>query len=223
MTTTFKSLLELNDYFKEEKTCYEFLAHQIWDEGKPVCPHCSSTHIYTTKSRSVKGNKKDIPEYRCANKECTKKFTVTVGTIFHASKLPLRLWFAAIYLITTSKKGISSVQLSEQLQITQKVAWHLLHRIREMFKETAPTMLKGIVEVDETFIGGKQKNRHVNKRVDYSKGDEKVPVLGVIERGGKVHTFVVPNTKAEILQPLMVDTWKLAALLFLIHIMDIGD
>lgn len=205
MTTTFKSLLELNDYFKEEKTCYEFLAHQIWDEGKPVCPHCGSIQVYTTKSRSSKGNKKDIPEYRCANKECTKKFTATVGTIFHASKLSLRLWYAAIFLITTSKKGISSVQLSEQLQITQKSAWHLLHRIRAMFKETAPHMLKGIVEVDETYVGGKNKNRHANKKKKNSGGRsaDKTAVIGLIERGGKVLTFVVPSTDASILQPIM--------------------
>ena len=140
MKETFKSLIELNDYFKEEKTCHEFLASQIWEEGKPVCPFCNSTKIYTTKSRSVKASKKDIPEYRCANKECTKKFSITKGTIFESSKIPLRTWFAAIYLLTTSKKGISSVQLSEQLQVTQKTAWFLNHRIRQMFLESAPDM-----------------------------------------------------------------------------------
>jgi transposase-like protein len=202
MTDNFKSLIELNDYFVEEKTCYEFLASRIWEDSKPICPHCNTTHVYTTKSRSAKGNKKDIPEYRCASKECGKKFTATVGTIFHASKLSLRTWYAAIFLITTAKKGISSLQLAAQLQITQKSAWHLLHRIREMFKETAPHMLKGIVEVDETFVGGKNKNRHENKK----KGkDDKTPVLGLVERGGKILTFVVPNTRVDILQPIMVD------------------
>ena len=90
MRADFKSLPDLLDFFKDEKTCFEFLAHQIWDEGKPVCPHCGSTHVYTGKSRSKNPAKKDIPEYRCANKECAKKFTATVGTIFEASKLPLR-------------------------------------------------------------------------------------------------------------------------------------
>lgn len=204
MTDNFKSLIELNDYFKEEKTCYEFLAQKIWANGEPVCPHCGSTKVYNTKSRSNKPSKKDIPEYRCANKECTKKFTATVGTIFQASKIPLRTWYACIFLITTSKKGISSLQLSAQLNITQKTAWFVNHRIREMFKDTAPEMLKGIVEVDETFVGGKNNNRHANKKRNYEvDGDEKIPVLGLVERGGKIKTFVVPNTKAEILQPIM--------------------
>src|SRR5882724_8722078 len=116
MTDNFKNLIELNDYFKEEKTCYEFLAQKIWANGEPVCPHCGSTKVYTTKSRSTKPSKKDIPEYRCAKKE----FTATCGTIFQSSKISLRTWYACIFLITTSKKGISSLQLSAQLGITQK-------------------------------------------------------------------------------------------------------
>src|SRR6185312_4524013 len=135
MQTTFKSLIELNDYFKEEKTCFEFLASQIWDEWKPVCPFCGSTKVYTTKSRSTKPSKAGVPEYRCADKKCTKKFSATTGTIFESSKVPLRTWYAAIYLLTTSKKGISSVQLATQLNVTQKTAWFLNHRIRKMFLE----------------------------------------------------------------------------------------
>jgi len=206
MTDNFKSLIELNDYFKEEKTCHEFLALQIWDEGKPVCPFCNSKKVYTTKSRSVKPSKKDVPEYRCASKECAKKFSVTKGTIFESSKVPLRTWYAAIFLLTTGKKGVSSLQLAAQLQVTQKTAWFLNHRIREMFLETAPDMLKGIVEADETYIGGKNKNRHANKKRNYEiDGDEKTPVVGLLERGGRVLTFVVPNTSQDIMHPIMVD------------------
>jgi transposase-like protein len=210
MKETFKSLIELNDYFKEEKTCYEFLALQIWDNGKPICPHCNSTKVYTTKSRSTKASKRDIPEYRCANKECAKKFTATVGTIFQSSKIPLRTWYAAIFLLTTGKKGVSSIQLAEQLQVTQKTAWFLNHRIREMYKETAPDMLEGIIEADETYVGGKNKNRHVNKKKGEGTGgrpalDDKTPVVGLLQRDGKVLTFVVPSTGSDILHPIMVD------------------
>lgn len=214
MITTFKSIIQLNDYFKEEKTCFEFLASQIWDEGKPVCPFCGSTKVYTTKSRSTKPSKKDIPEYRCADKKCTKKFSATTGTIFQSSKIPLRTWYAAIYLLTTSKKGISSVQLATQLNVTQKTAWFLNHRIRQMFLETAPEMLNGIVEVDETFVGGKNHNRHLNKKTNYEKGEvDKTPVLGILQRNGKIKTFVVPNTTAEILQPIMLDNVETGATL----------
>ena len=115
----------------------------------------------------------------------------------------MRTWYAAIYLLTTSKKGISSIQLATQLDVTQKTAWFLNHRIRQMFKETAPEMLTGIVEADETFVGGKNKNRHFNKKVIGE--DTKTPVLGLIQRNGKVLTFVVPNTTGEILQPLMLE------------------
>jgi transposase-like protein len=214
MKTTFKSLIELNDYFKEEKTCFEFLASQIWDEGKPVCPFCGSTHVYTTKSRSTKPSKKDVPEYRCADKNCAKKFSATTGTIFQSSKIPLRTWYAAIFLLTTSKKGISSIQLGTQLGVTQKTAWFLNHRIRQMFLDTAPDMLTGIVEVDETFVGGKNHNRHLSKKTNYEKGEvDKTAVLGILQRNGKVKTFVVPNTSAEVLQPIMLDNVETGATL----------
>lgn len=206
MVTTFKSLIELNDYFKEEKTCFEFLASQIWDEGKLICPFCGSVHVYTTKSRSTKPSKAGVPEYRCKDKKCTKKFSATTGTIFQSSKIPLRTWYAAIYLLTTSKKGISSVQLGTQLNVTQKTAWFLNHRIRQMFLETAPEMLNGIVEVDETFVGGKNHNRHVSKKTNYEKGEvDKTAVFGILQRDGKVKTFVVPDTTKETLQPIMLE------------------
>lgn len=181
----FKSLPQLLDIFKEEKTCIEYYEKLRWD-GKPVCPHCSAEKPYKTNRG-----------YKCSNSECGKKFTVKVGTIFENSKIPFRTWFAAIYLCTAHKKGISSVQLSVDLGITQKTAWFVLHRVREMLKAQAPQMLgeNNMVEADETYIGGKEENRHKSKKLastetqlanDKTPYNKKKVVLGIIERNGKV-------------------------------------
>lgn len=188
----FKSLPQLLDYFKEEATCIEYYEQIRW-QGEPTCPHCGAEKPY----RTTRG-------FKCSNNECYKKFTVKVGTIFHNSKIPLRIWFAAIWLATNHKKGISSVQLSIDLNITQKTAWFVLHRIREMLKVKSPQMLgeNNMVEVDEAYVGGKEANKHKSKRRSYTdkalKNDgspfkDKKVVVGLIERGGKVVLKYVPR------------------------------
>jgi len=173
MEKQFNSLIQLLDYFKDVSTCKIYLANQRWQNGVE-CPHCKHTKVYVT-SRG----------YKCANPECYKKFTVTTGTIYENTKISLRTWFAAMYLLTAHKKGISSHQVARDLHITQRTAWFVLHRIREMLKEKNPQALKGIVEADETFVGGKNKNRHKHKKIENSQGrssKDKKPVLGIVQK-----------------------------------------
>lgn len=183
----FKSLPALLDHFKKEETCIEYYEQLRWN-GKPACPFCNTD----------KKPYKTTRGYKCSNNECYKKFTVKVGTIFENSKIPFRIWFAAIYICTSHKKGISSHQLRKDLGITQKTAWFILHRIREMLKNQAPTMLGGgnaMVEADETYVGGKEINRHYPKKRSDTNLDlcndgtpfkDKKVVIGIIERDGKV-------------------------------------
>lgn len=146
--------------------------------------------------------------FKCADKTCYKKFSVTVGTIYENSKISLRIWFAAIYLCTSSKKGISSYTISRQLGVTQKTAWFVLHRIREMLREKAPIMLVDEVQIDETYIGGLEKNKHASKRNKNAQGrsDKKTPVFGLLQTNGAVVLHAAPIIARQHLEPIMVAT-----------------
>lgn len=189
----FKSIIQLLDHFKDEKTCIEYYEKLRWN-GRPVCPFCGVDKAPYKTNRG----------YKCSDKDCGKKFTVKVGTIFENSKIPFRVWFGAIYLATAHKKGISSLQLGRDLNITQKTAWFVLHRVREMLKTQAPTMLGGgMVEADETYIGGLEKNKHASKRRKPGDPEKKRIVLGVIERDGRVVLKYIPNATEENMVPFI--------------------
>lgn len=180
----FKNITQLLDHFKDEATCRDFLEYKRW-QGVPKCPHCASIRVW----RTDRG-------FKCANKECCKKFSVISGTVYENTKIPLRIWFAAIYLCSSSKKGISSLQASRQLGITQKSAWFLLHRVRELLTEKAPKMLRGVAQVDESYVGGKEHNKHASKKQkEKAQGrneDSKTPILGLVDSQGQIVVKVLP-------------------------------
>lgn len=158
----FKNLRELITTMKDEKDCKEYLVQQRWN-GKPVCPYCGCDRVYRIEERD---------RFKCASDKCYKKFSVTVGTIFEASKIPLTKWFTAIYLSTAHKKGISSYQLGRDIQVSQKTAWFMLHRIREMMRPKNRSKLDFIVEADETHLGGSLSNKHYSVRKEMAEKEQ---------------------------------------------------
>lgn len=182
----FKFVIELINEFSNEKKCIKALEQVKWANGI-VSPYDETSKVYKCKDGF----------YRCANTQ--KDFNVKTGTLFEKSKINLQKWFVAIYYLTSHKKGISSLQLSKDIHVTQKTAWFMLERIRKCFEFENNNILNNDVEVDETYVGGKNKNRHANKKVKNSQGrstKDKTPVLGMIERNGKVNAKVVPNVTA---------------------------
>src|ERR1019366_987398 len=172
----FKNYKELMSKLSDEKVCRDAMEQWRWN-GEPFCPHCGGTKPYKLG---------DGKTYRCREKTCRKDFTVTVGTIFENSKIPLSTWIASIFVITAHKKGISSLQLSRDVGITQKTAWFVLHRIRYIMDEPNPEPLDQIVELDETYTGGKfaLMNRARRKKYQLLGIDNKTAVMGFVQRDG---------------------------------------
>ena len=189
ITQDFNSILQLFEAFPTEQSCIDHLEKLRW--GGYVVSHFDST----SKVYKCKDNK-----YRCKN--TGKYFNVKTNTLFDNTKIPLRKWFAAIWLVTCHKKGVSSLQLSRDLDITQKSAWFMLQRIRNCFGIENNNDLSNTVELDETYVGGKNKNRHNDKKIENSQGrsvKDKTPVFGMIERKGKLNAKVFTDTKCETL------------------------
>jgi transposase-like protein len=178
-----KNLKELMTYLKDDEVCRNYYAELRWG-GNPTCPHCGKDKPYKMKCGRL---------YRCREKTCKKNFTVTVGTIFEKSKIPLSVWMGSIFVITAHKKGISSLQLSRDMDITQKTAWFILHRIRHIMGDPDPAPLDNIVEIDETYVGGKFANMNRGKRkfMQENSLDNKTAVMGLLERDGRAKLTII--------------------------------
>ena len=181
---TFKNIFDSQKHFDTEEKCREYLEQQRWN-NTPACPFCGSINVCRFANGKI---------FKCREKECRSKFSVTVGTIYENTKIPLQKWFLATYILSVHSKGISSLQLATWLGVTQKTAWHLNHRIREMLTETAPELLEGIVELDESYVGGSESNKHASKRKVKGGAKGKTMVFGALQRDGKVKTKVIRKT-----------------------------
>jgi len=197
----FNSILELIQAFPDEISCIKHLEKLRWN-GNAVSPFDPTSKVY-----KCRGNR-----YRCKN--TGKYFNVKTNTLFDNTKIGLQKWFLAIWLITSHKKGISSLQLSKDLKVTQKTAWFMLQRIRKCFGIENNNHLDNDVEIDETYVGGKNKNRHFAKKVKNAQGrgaKDKTPVVGMVERGGKLNASKVNDVQAETLTAEIIRNVKKTA------------
>jgi transposase-like protein len=196
-----KVLLEIPLACTDEAAAVEFMEKQRWG-GRPACPHCGSVNV--TKMTDGNGGRNKRFLWRCHEQGCKEQYTVRIGTVFEDSRIPLKIWCHAFWRACASKKGVSALQIRRECGITYKTALFLMHRIRcAMAEPNQGEQLKGIVEADETYVGGKPRfniNGKPNKR---GRGTKKTPVLALVERGGNVRARVVPNVTAKTLGEIM--------------------
>ena len=202
----FNNIISLTSYFNTKEKCQQAIIDSRWSDGDVVCPYCGAHHC----------SKRGDGRFRCNH--CLKNFSCLVGTIFENTKLPLIKWFVAMYLISSHKKGVSSHQLSRDLDITQASAWYMLQKIRLLYPQSDAEAFEGTVECDEVYIGGKEKWKHKSMRTPHTQGRStktKTPVFGMMERTyiedekgdivpmSYVHAFVVEKTDKATLQPII--------------------
>ncbi len=190
MIAQFDNLFELMDAFPDEQFCIDHLTAIRWRDGE-FCPYCNGNRIYHFSDKRT---------HKCG--DCKKRFSIKVGTIFTDTKLPLRKWFMAIWLITSHKKGFASTQLAKDLKITQKSAWFLLHRLRHATCTQSFNAPLGVTnEIDETYLGGKEKDKHADKGRPHSQGGAGKEI--VKNRDGELRMQVVKDMRGNTVLPVI--------------------
>ncbi|KKT35486.1 MAG: hypothetical protein UW24_C0008G0025 [Parcubacteria group bacterium GW2011_GWA2_44_12] len=192
------NIIQIYKQYPTQEDCLAHLEAVRWKKDI-VCPYCGSKRVTPM-----------TKEYRHHCNACNTSFSVTVRTIFHKTKLDLQKWFLAISLVLNAKKGISARQLARDIEVNKNTAWYVLMRIRKAMREYG-TLLEGIIEADESYIGGKNRNKHNNKKTKGGQGrstKDKTPVFGVIQRGGKVRSQRVSKVSARVLQALIKQNVK---------------
>ena len=181
------STFEFFSRFPNEDAARNYLINARWPNGV-ICPHCGHDEVYRIREGKL---------FRCKDKACAKQFTVRIGAVMQDSAVPMRKWLFAMYLFGTHSKGVASTQMAELIGVTQKTAWFMDHRLRKAFADDG-IVLDGIVEVDETYIGGKEKNKHKSKKLNAGRGAVgKTAVLGIVQRDGDRVAFPIDRTDAE--------------------------
>ncbi|MCZ6835551.1 MAG: IS1595 family transposase [Planctomycetota bacterium] len=197
-------------FFADEDKCFEYVCAIKWPGGEVCCPECGTISVGKIKSRRL---------FQCREKQCRKQFSAKVGTIFEDSPLPLSKWLVAVWCIVNARNGVSSCELARSLGITQKSAWHMLHRIRLAMQTPTYRKIRGEVETDESFVGGRLKFMHKHKQAKVKaefgpKGMNKTVVQGMFERGGELRTQVVPNSQARFIHPGILKNVEPGSLLY---------
>jgi transposase-like protein len=192
-----KTLLEAVKFFSDYENCRRYMVKARWADGTVRCPTCNSDHVAYLANARV---------WKCYGKHERPKFSLKVGTIFEDSPIPLEKWLPTVWFLVNCKNGISSYELSRALGVTQKTAWFMLHRVRLAMRTSGFGKLYGEIEVDETFIGGKARNMHLDKREKEITGrgaKDKAAVLGFLRRGGEVRGEVIPNRRKHTVQGIV--------------------